>query len=237
MRRVHVPIVLPGEQPLPAGEAHHLRDVLRVETGETVEVFDAAGRVGEAVVVSVSADAVAVRVDRVKQATDGFCLTIAAAVPKGDRADWMVEKLSELGVARFVPLAADRSVVLPKGRGKAERWERIAVESAKQCRRTGVMTIDPLSTLTEVLQKPETCWALATGDDVRPMASFEMPLAALTLLVGPEGGWSPAETATFAERAVHGVALTRTILRVETAAVAAAAVALCATVVANGNDR
>ena len=104
-----------------------------------------------------SADrSLAVQVEEVHEpAADGLSWTVAAAVPKGERADWMVEKLSELGCHAFVPLLAERSVVQPKGTGKRDRWLRLATESAKQCRRRGVMRIESPTTLDELLANDE----------------------------------------------------------------------------------
>src|SRR5690349_22937888 len=131
VRRIHVSELRKGEIPLYPQEAHHARDVLRLQSGETVEVFDDAGRTASAVLVFSDDDQVAVRIEQFQQPPTGFRWTVAAAIPKGERADWMVEKLSELGTARFIPLIAERSVVVPEGRNKQQRWARIATESAK----------------------------------------------------------------------------------------------------------
>ncbi len=149
---------------MPAAEAHHVRDVLRLAVGDELELFDAAGGTAVGRIVAVTVGVVAVEVSAVTLAERvGVSLTVAAAVPKGDRADWMVEKLSELGVARFVPLAAARSVVLPGGRNKVERWERLAVESAKQCRRAGVMAIDPVTPVAAVHRRGRGVGAVDRG--------------------------------------------------------------------------
>ena len=202
--------------------------MLRLTVGDALELFDADGRTAAARVVAASSDGVDVDVSAVAVADrPAVALTVAAAVPKGDRADWMVEKLSELGVARFVPLAAARSVVLPGGRNKIDRWERIAVESAKQCRRPGVMVVDAVTSLADVL-RAGTGWVLSTGPDVMPAGRLVRDVAAeLTVLVGPEGGWTADELAACAAAGWTAVGLGRTVLRVETAAVAVAAVVAC----------
>jgi 16S rRNA (uracil1498-N3)-methyltransferase len=229
-RRVHVPDLYPGRLTLPAAEAQHVRDVLRVVVGDALELFDANGGTAVGTVVAVSSTAVTVDVSAVVQAARSpVALTVAAAVPKGERADWMVEKLSELGVVRFVPLATARAVVLPAGRNKAQRWERIAVESAKQCRRPGVMAIDPVTPLAEVVRRGTAGWVLSTGPDAVPARRRAVP-AELTVLVGPEGGWTPEELAACAAAGWAAVSLASTVLRVETAAVAAAAVVACSAV-------
>ncbi len=221
-RRVHVPILSVGRLTLPSAEAHHVRDVLRLGVGDDLELFDAAGGTGSARIVSVT-DGVEVDVSAITIADrPAVELTVAAAVPKGDRADWMVEKLSELGVARFVPLAAARSVVVPGGRNKIERWERIAVEAAKQSRRPGVMAIDGVTPLADVVGRSRG-WILSTEGNTIPIGSVALP-ASLTVLVGPEGGWTADELASCAAAGWAAVRLGATVLRVETAAVAIAAV-------------
>jgi 16S rRNA (uracil1498-N3)-methyltransferase len=159
-------------------------------------------------------------------------VVIASAVPKGNRADWMVEKLSELGVSRFIPLQSERSVVLPAGKGKYERWRRIAEESAKQSRRAGVMQIDELTQL-EVLLTPRRGEGaggvfLSTEPDAPPIASCSSFLVhpSAFLFIGPEGGWSPDEIARMKSANLTATKLTGTILRVETAAVVAAAIVM-----------
>lgn len=237
-RRIHVPQVRPGDLPLDAAQARHARSALRLADGTAVEVFDDAGRVADGVLVLRGAHDAAVRVKRVGAAASegaGLRWTVAAAVPKGERADWMVEKLSELGAAAFVPLAAARSVVLPEGRGKRERWVRIATESAKQSRRAGVMRIGQLTAVADVVAQVAAAngaaagWYLSTAGGAVPAAeAVGTVLAAgvgeLTLLVGPEGGWTADEVAAFDRAGLTPVRLTDTVLRVETAAVAAAAV-------------
>jgi 16S rRNA (uracil1498-N3)-methyltransferase len=222
LRRVHTPRLHVGSITLDSGGSKHARDVLRLNEGDEVEIFDDAGNVADAVITALS-PRVVVRVDSVTSAPSNvFDLTIAAAIPKGERADWMIEKLSELGVARFIPLATERSVVLPEGRNKRDRWVRIATESAKQSRRAGVMQIDELTQLKEVVARaPRPCSYLS------PEASAGIAsVQPLTLLIGPEGGWTDAEIQLFAQSQIQPLKLTQTILRIETAAIAAAAVVL-----------
>jgi 16S rRNA (uracil1498-N3)-methyltransferase len=212
-----------------ASQAHHIRDVLRLTQGTEVEMFDNSGRVGHGVISFLGANGITVDVsDVTDQPSTG--LTIASAVPKGDRADWMIEKLSELGVDRFIPLATERSVVLPAGRNKIERWVRIAVESAKQSRRSGVMKIDELTPLAQAMASVDVGRYLSTqSDTVSIYQAIESAKTAtsLTMFIGPEGGWSDGEIASFSAAKFHAVGLTRTVLRVETAAIAAAAVMAC----------
>jgi 16S rRNA (uracil1498-N3)-methyltransferase len=223
-----VPHLLPGPLPLPDDQAHHARDVLRMKVGDEVELFTTAGQTAAAVIAEITATGVIATVQEVREPSSTFRLTIASAIPKGARADWMIEKLSELGVDRFVPLSTARSVVHPEGKNKIERWQRLAAESAKQSRRMGVMEIETLTPLDAVLANSSTATAyLSTGPEaLPPSAVFNLPSSSssLCLLVGPEGGWDDAELARFAERHLTPITLGGTILRVETAAIAAAAV-------------
>jgi 16S rRNA (uracil1498-N3)-methyltransferase len=249
LRRAHLPHVTRGRVELGASAARHLREVLRLSTGDAVELFDDAGNIGAGFIVECTPARVAVEISSVGRAErSGPELTIASAVPKGERADWMIEKLSELGVVRFIPLAAERSIVLPEGRNKRDRWLRIAIESARQSRRTGVMEIAPLTRVVDLVEhvraadgegaapdwprggaapdvRAERALHLSTSPEARPIRdALAVAPPRVTLLIGPEGGWSADELSLFAASGVAGVRLTRTILRVETASIAAASV-------------
>ena len=228
LRRVHTSKLYVGRIELDQAGSRHARDVLRLEIGGEVEVFDDAGAAARGMIVELE-PLVSVQVDAIddEPETNVTEITVAAAVPKGDRADWMVEKLSELGVACFIPLAAARSVVLPEGRNKRERWQRIATESAKQSRRRGVMRIEELTKVDVATRQAAGTRAivLSTEADARPIleALADAP-PRITLFIGPEGGWTDEELGLFARHGVAAVKLTDTILRVETAALVAAAI-------------
>jgi len=229
-RRLHTPKLFVGDVPLEAAQARHARDVLRLNEGTEVEIFDDEGAVARGILRFEGPRDAFVHVENVQSPPSpaGTKIIIASAVPKGERADWMVEKLSELGVYSFIPLAAQRSVVLPEGKGKRDRWVRIATESAKQSHRPGVMRIEELTGLQEVLGAHPRAVALSTGSDSVALPDLLRSRGhepELTLLIGPEGGWTPAEIDTFSKANVAQARLTPTILRTETAAIAAAVVA------------
>lgn len=234
MRRTFVPNLSVGPLSLPAAEAHHLRDVLRLTVGATVELFDAVGHRAIGTIVSSNADAMIVDVQAIEQPTAGrsrIAIHVASAVPKADRADWLVEKLSEIGADRWTPLRTARSVVHPEGIAKFDRWRRIAVEAAKQSRRSGVMEIDELHDLSAALTalNPGARLVILSTrrDSVRPLASLvadESPPGGWQLWIGPEGGWTDDELATLMKAGGIEASLTPTVLRTETAAVLAAGV-------------
>jgi 16S rRNA (uracil1498-N3)-methyltransferase len=227
---LHTPSTLrAGSIELDEHESHHARNVLRLKVGDDVELFDDAGHVARGAIERCDAAAVVARVDEVVARSESSGITVASAVPKGDRGDWMIEKLSELGVDRFTPLSTGRSVVHPSGKNKRDRWQRIATESAKQSRRAGVMTIDELTPLDRVIEADRA--ALYLDIDPGAPSLFEHLRSQISdwglriaLLVGPEGGWTDEEVARMRAVGLTGVRLTATILRVETAAVAAAAI-------------
>ncbi len=232
IRRAYIAHLHAGNLELAAAQAHHVKDVLRLGVGDALELFDDAGQQARGTLIACGEKGVQVRVEQVQPPPlDRMALTVAAAVPKGARADWMIEKLSELGVDCFIPLRTQRSVVAPAGKNKLERWSRLATEAARQSRRRGVMGIEPLTELPEVIGRAEAeeaaLWHLSTRSDAQPMVARAIPRR-LFLLIGPEGGWSEQEIALFEQRHLPAISLTPTVLRVETAAIAAAALALCA---------
>lgn len=223
-----------GEIPLDLVQAKHARNVLRLEENTVVEVFDDRGRVAAGRLIYRGPHETLVLVESIESQPElsGLKLTIASAIPKGERADWMIEKLSELGVFAFIPLQSERSVVKPEGKNKIDRWNRIATESAKQSRRLGVMRIGELMTASKVIEEArnaagQAAFYLSTQAGVPPIFErVSQSNESLLLLIGPEGGWTEEEIRQCASANIEGVGLTQTILRIETAAVVAAGIAL-----------
>lgn len=229
--RICVPAVRAGERvALDPQQARHALAVLRLRDGDAVEAFDAAGRTGAGVLRDRGNGAAEVEILSAHADSAGLRAIVASAVPKGDRADWMIEKLGELGVERFVPLSTERAVVVPAGQNKILRWRRLAQESARQSRRHGVMAIDDVATIEQALAAHASAHKLllATETAGQPLATVDPPADRPTLLlIGPEGGWSDGELARSRDAGAAPVTLTATILRIETAAVVAAGVVMC----------
>lgn len=211
---------------LPPDEAKHARRVLRIERGDRVELFDGAGRIADGTVESATRE-VSIRVDAVREAARARpTIDVAVAMPKGDRAATLVEKLSELGADRLIPLSTKRSVVDP-GKGKLERFDRIALEAAKQCGRPWLMTIDRPTTIERVIANAGDAVGLI-GD---PDGVQELPIvgsgghaARVLVLIGPEGGWTAEERAAASEAGFTAWRFAENVLRIETAAMAAVAI-------------
>jgi 16S rRNA (uracil1498-N3)-methyltransferase len=189
-------------------DAHHLTRVLRLGAGSEVTVGDGAGRWRPARLLG--GEEVAATGDIVADPRPEPPITIAFALVKGDRPELTVQKVTELGADRIVPFVAERSVVRwdpPKAARQAERLRAIARAACMQCRRTWLPEVAPLATFAEVAALPGA--ALADPDGEPPKLTLPV------VLVGPEGGWSPAERSS----AIPRVRLGRHVLRAETAAI------------------
>jgi 16S rRNA (uracil1498-N3)-methyltransferase len=210
----------PAHPVLSDDDAHHLGRVLRLRAGEEVIVSDGAGGGGGAV------GALAALGDAPGPGGDGSvqfeeaplpALTVAFAPTKGERPEWVVQKLTELGIDRVVPLVSERSVVRwsgTRGKGAVERLRRVAREAAGQCRRVW------LPEIAEVMRFDALAGLGAPGDVVLAQLSGDRLRASqLVVAVGPEGGWSADELASGLPTVGFGLS----VLRAETAAVTAAA--------------
>ena len=204
---------------LDEGDRHHLGRVLRLRPGEAVTVSDGAGRWRPCRLragLGLEPDGPVTEEPRAAPA-----VTVAFALTKGERPEWVVQKLTEVGVDRIVPVAAARSVVRWEG-GKATaqvaRLRQVARAAAMQARRAWLPEVGELAGFAEAVERlaPEGVALVHAGGSP---PSLDRP----AVLVGPEGGWAPAEL----ERSLPMVSLGPTVLRAETAAVAAGLL-LCA---------
>lgn len=213
---------------LAGDEARHAR-VRRLALGETVALFDEAGHgwVGE--VRAAGRDRVAVRITAARPANEGesaLDLTLAVGLLKADKLDWVIEKATELGVARIHPFASTHTLGQPSASRQA-RWQQIARGAAKQCGRSRVPAVAPPGDLAAALRLPAATRLLfAEHGDTEPLAAIDAPAGGpLLLIVGAEGGFAAAELAAARAAGARLIGLGPRILRAETAALAA--VALC----------
>jgi len=210
----------------------HVGRVLRARPGDALTLFDGAGSEVEAKVVRVerTETELALGARRVV-AGPAVPLTLLCAVPRGPRMDLLVQKTSELGIARIVPVVTERSVARPDAEGadgKRARWEKIAREAARQCGRADLPIVDPPVALEVALAAPALPvrrLALFEGEKIRSLRATLSGIepAATALLVGPEGGFAAAELAGARAAGFEAVGLGDRILRVETAAIVAVA--------------
>lgn len=214
---------------LTGAEAHHLSRVLRFQAGDEITLFDGQGHEARARIEAIAANTVelAVLERTIDMQPAESSLTVAAAVPKGERFDWLVEKATELGVARLVPLITARSVVHP-GDSKLERLRRTIVEASKQCGRSRLMEltapVEWSKLVADEFNSGKNVWvADPSGEPLLP-ALAETPRPTL-VAIGPEGGFTAGELELAARQGARPVGLGSHILRVETAAITLAVLA------------
>jgi 16S rRNA (uracil1498-N3)-methyltransferase len=221
--------LMPGPVLVQGSEAHHLATVCRLRPGAAVCLFNGDGKQYPARVVAVERRQVELEVEGVEQPVRElpFPLLVAAPLPRGDRAPFLIEKLTELGVSRFFPLQTARSVVHPRST-KLDRLERHVIEASKQCGRNILMAIEPLATWTELCARPELPGRRILGHPGGAAGPAYLAGAAATIVaVGPEGGFTDDEVAQALAAGWTAVDLGPRILRVETAALALAVLAGC----------
>lgn len=215
---------------LTRAERHYLLDVLRLGEGDELEVFDGAGGRYRA---RLEADASLRLGPRSADEPSRAPIALAQALAKGEKMELVIEKATELGVAQILPFASERSVVRLEGRRaeeRVERWRRIAASAARQCGRADIPAVQPVGTLESVLDsasrqgaRPLFLWERERERRLsRALADFDGPVV---LIVGPEGGFSDAEAELARARGAEPVSLGARVLRTETVALAALAVA------------
>ena len=219
----------PTHAALTGGQAQHLAKVLRAESGQIFDVV-AGGFLHRAEILSVTPDRVDFVLHEELESDHALPLELYLAIFKFDHFEWAVEKATELGVARITPVLARRTEkhLAQAAIKRVERWRRIAHEAAQQSRRTAVPEVASpiplklaLANITAptriLLSETEQCLTLAQA-----LASSDPPCA---LAIGPEGGWAPDEMDSFTQHHWTHVTLGPRILRAETAAIAAIAIA------------
>jgi len=227
--RFHVPKAAPGARvALPEHSAHHAREVLRLRAGSPVRVFDGDGGEFDAVLESVTRQGVLARLAGPVTACPEPELRIVLALSplKGDRMELVVQKATELGVAEVWPVVTARTdaAARPALRGtRHERWERVASGAAEQCGRAVVPLLLPTRPLGQVLAEPFDGTRLLFHElpGEPTLARLQRPASAILTLVGPAGGFDPAEVAGARDAGFVTVGLGPRVLRSETAALVA----------------
>jgi 16S rRNA (uracil1498-N3)-methyltransferase len=235
LTRIYFPDEIPahGSCLLSLGQAHHVVHVLRLKAGDTVVVFDGRGNEYEAVITRIAKSGVALNVGE-RQRIDRespLAVTLAQGISSGERMDYTVQKAVELGAVGIQPLETSRGVVRLDGVRAQKRlahWRAIAIAACEQCGRNRVPEVAPVMTLRDWLGQAVHWPALELRLLLAPRARIALrelpgPPDRVTLLAGPEGGFT-AEEQRDAERAgFTPLRLGPRVLRTETAAVAALA--------------
>jgi 16S rRNA (uracil1498-N3)-methyltransferase len=229
--RVLADTVLEGPRVLTGATFHHLAHVLRVRAGDALTLFDGRGREAEARVVRLWEGELLVQVGEVRQvARPPVALALLVGLLKGEKMDWVVQKATELGVARLVPIATEHGVVkldAERAAGRRARWVRIAEEAARQCGRADLPEIAEVSRFEDAIAAA-VGWRALLHEGARGVALRGLlpavPPPDVTVAVGPEGGFAPDEVEVARAAGFHVCGLGPRVLRAETCAIAALAV-------------
>ncbi len=243
--------ILSGNPALTDSDVRHIRNVLRLKPGDRIVIFDGEGTEYECEILSSSPRCITVSVlnsTRVLRESPVH-ITIAQACLKGSKMDWIIQKVTELGVTTYIPFWSQRSVPkLDSGRAESRyhRWTKIAHEALKQCGRSVAPEIKPLSPFDEIIRSEEHdlkmifCTGNIDGGRIEPKSGQDrvsgpdtslkyfldgMPKAEKIIgVIGPEGGFTSAEIRAAIDCGYVQVSLGPRILRGETAAITVAAI-------------
>ena len=227
------PLVDGAELALPSAPARHVK-VLRLQPGNPVSLFNGRGGEFSASITHINRHAVAVQVGAYSPVERELArpVTLAVGMPANDRMDALIEKGTELGMSRLVPLVCGRSVLRLHGERaekKLEHWRGVAIAACEQCGRTRLPSLESISSLATWLQTlpppgGDVRWALSLSEDAQPLAQQTTSIASqtspVTILSGPEGGLRPEEEALARQHGFMLVSLGRRVLRADTAPLA-----------------
>jgi 16S rRNA (uracil1498-N3)-methyltransferase len=224
-----------GDAPVLAGaEAHHCRNVLRLELGDKVVLFDGRGRELTAEITSTEAAEVRLRKLHEAQTPPLRCqITLAQAIPKGKNMDLIVQKAVEIGAAEIAPILSDRTVVRldeESAASKQAKWQTVAIEAAKQCGQNWLPRVHVPQTMAQFFQQPRRFDLQLIGSLQSDAVHLKKILAeysaehgdrptSVLMLVGPEGDFTPAELSLARSHGCRPITLGPIVLRVETASI------------------
>ncbi len=214
----------------------HITKVLRLSKGQQVIVFDGTGREYRVELQTMTRKDVFGKVrEQWKHAQEpSLRLTLVQGIPKANKLDLIVQKATEVGVTDIIPLNSERSQwgtatkhsQDAKVYQRLERWSRIGIEAAKQSCRTTVPLIRPVVTVGEFLEQPPAAdlkillWEEEHSTSLKQIVrALSTPIQSATVIIGPEGGFTPEEAQQFQQSGYHSVSLGQRILRTETAGI------------------
>jgi 16S rRNA (uracil1498-N3)-methyltransferase len=234
MKRFYFPekIAAQKEIAISGSDARHMVKVLRLKPGDNIVVFDGYGADYDAEIVSISPDRVMVFILRKCPARpeSRARITVAQALLKGKKMDTLIRQVTELGIARWVPFTAERSVPRPnqkRSKDRLERWQTLVKESLKQSRRSAFTEVSPIISYQEVLtlgqahQVKIVFWENETEPLENVIHTYPADSRNICIVLGPEGGFAEKEIETARSMGFKTASLGSRILRAETASISA----------------
>lgn len=223
-----------GRTLITGSDAHHIRNVLRLKSGHRINVFDNSGAEYTATILSISSDGIEVVLDeKIRKEGDHLRISVGQSLLKGQKMDFLVQKLTELGVSSFYPFISERSIAqgeMVKLQQKKTRWEKISIEAAKQCGRSSLITLHDVQSFSALLSECQEhelkiiLWERVTDNNLRSILSRASGIQDVCVLIGPEGGFPEREVESAVEAGFLPARLGPYILRAETAALAVASI-------------
>ena len=226
------PLQLQGDFATITGpEQHHLRNVVRVEPGDSVRIMDGKGNIYIATVCNTTVDETKAKIlkhEFYRKAQPS--LILFQGIPKNRKMELILQKTTELGVTQIVPMHTERALQQPS-QNRYERWHRIVLAAAKQCKRPWLPELSRTQRFEDCLVQGKAFalnlifWENETGQHIKTVLQGTPKAESIALFIGPEGGFSDKEIQTAVESGWTPVTLGTNILRTETAAIAAVAIA------------
>ncbi len=212
-------------------EMLHMTRVMRQKSGDKIELFDGRGTLAQAHILKVGHKGVEIEIQDIDHFSRPQTPTIhlLVSMAKNDRFDWLLSKSSELGVDRITPILYERTVKQSTNPKSHLRHQELAIAAAKQCKRLFLPTIDPATEFKNTLLhgNPKQGTQLLyghCGPHTRPISELVPPTQNMVIAIGPEGGFTDSELIVLKASGGIPVRLTKTILRIETAAIAFTAI-------------
>ncbi len=231
MRRFFVSDPLADIVTITGEDAHHIIHVLRYKIGQYLIVVDGDGRIAKTEITDIAEYTVVVKIiEYLEENTEApIEVILAQCLPKSDKMDFIVQKAVELGVHRICPLMSENCVVKydhAKKEARQKKWQKIANEAAKQCGRTLLPSVQPIALLKDLFLELEhnvevfMCYEGQADSSLKTLLETTMASKFL-IIIGPEGGFSPAEVVLCKGNGAKVVTMGPRILRTETASLAA----------------
>ena len=214
----------------------HLHKSLRVQQGDRIFLNDEQRRRHHVQIAQIDRKQLVVEIldTQMGPAPETPAITLVQSILKGEKMNWVVQKATELGVAQIVPLLSERVISRPtsaQSERQQARWQRIALEAAQQAERWDVPPISQFRTFTSLTASPlaaDLVFLLTERENGIPLTTVSFPLQwerGVTLIVGPEGGWTQSELEKARQAGIQNITLGQRILRSETAAISALSIA------------
>lgn len=221
-----------GKVQIDGNDAHHITRVLRLRVGDQIECVDETGLL-HLVEITETGEIVLGIIRQTRQVSQEspLALTLFQGLAKSDKMDWVVQKAVELGVDEIVPFSSRFTVVklnVKQRQARRERWQRIALEAAKQCGRTRLPSISPLLDWQQMLMEvnkrvsgDELVLLAYEAEQTRNLSHIPSTPNAVSVVIGPEGGFAVEEADLLIEKGAECISLGPRILRTETAGLVA----------------